>query len=122
MSHVVLYRWKLKTDRENDFVAAWARLTDVLREQCGAYGSRLHRCTDGTYLAYSYWPSRQAWELAQIHAPKSAARALMAAAIEERFPDSHMDVVDDRIDAPPFVPGGGIDAEADSASGAEDDS
>jgi heme-degrading monooxygenase HmoA len=105
VSHVVLYRWKLKTDREDDFVAAWARLTDVLKAESGSYGSRLHRCSDGTYLAYGYWPSRQAWETSQIQAPKSAARALMAAAIEERFPEQHMELIDDRVDAPPFTGG-----------------
>jgi len=104
VTHAVLYRWRLKTDREADFAAAWARMTEVLKSHCGAYGSRLHKCDDGTYLAYACWPSKKAWELAQVHAPKSAARALMAAAVEERLPETHMELVDDHLFAPPEPP------------------
>lgn len=97
MSHAVLYRWKLRPGKEADFAAAWARLTDVLCAECGAIGSRLHKADDGTFVSYSYWPSRKHWELAQVHAPKSAARALMAAAVDERFPEVHMELLDERF-------------------------
>ena len=93
MTHAVLYRWKLKPGKEDEFSAAWARMAEVLCAECGALGSRLHTAADGTHVAYSLWPSREAWQLAQIHAPKSAARALMAAAIEERFPETHLEAV-----------------------------
>jgi heme-degrading monooxygenase HmoA len=99
MSHVVLTRWKLKSGKEEDFVSAWARLTDLLIAECGAAGSRLHKGEDGTFVAYTEWPSRRAWEHAQLHAPKSPARALMAAAIEERFTEAHMVVLDERFEA-----------------------
>lgn len=97
MSHVVLHRFRLKSGQEDDFVSAWERLTDVLREECGALGSRMHKADDGTYVAYARWPSRAVWQNSQDNPPKSAARSLMAATIEERFPEQHFEIVSDRL-------------------------
>jgi heme-degrading monooxygenase HmoA len=93
MGHAVLYRWKLKSGKDEDFVAAWERHAQVLCTESGMIGSRLHKADDGTFVAYSYWPSRKAWEKAQVEPPKSAARALMAAAIDERLDDTHLELV-----------------------------
>jgi len=65
VSHAVLHRWKVRGGKEDDFAAAWARLTDVMIE-LGCYGARLHRGEDGGYIAYSWWPSKQTWEAAQL--------------------------------------------------------
>jgi len=97
MTHAVLYRWRIKPGCEDDFVAAWGRLTDVMREKCGALGSRLHRAEDGTLMAYARWPSKAVWSAAKENPPKSAARALMSAAIAERFPETHLDIVADLL-------------------------
>jgi quinol monooxygenase YgiN len=97
MTVAVIYRWKLKPGQEEDFVHAWGRLTDVLREERGGLGSRLHKAGDGSWIAYALWPDRAAYEHALENPPKSAARALMAAAIAERFPETVMEVVEDRV-------------------------
>ncbi|MGD2133418.1 MAG: antibiotic biosynthesis monooxygenase [Maricaulaceae bacterium] len=97
MTHVVLYRFDIKPDKEADFVAAWARLTDVIRQEHGTFGSRLHRSADGTYLAYARWPSREAFDLAEEKPVKSAARALMASTISHRYPPEHLEIVEDRL-------------------------
>jgi heme-degrading monooxygenase HmoA len=97
MSHAVIYRWKVRSGKEHDFASAWARLTDIQCAECGAIGSRLHKADDGSFIAYSFWPSRKHWDMAQLHGPRSAARALMAAAIEERFPEIHMELLDERF-------------------------
>lgn len=65
LGFAVLYRWRLKDGAENQFVEAWAAITRFLREERGALGSRLHRCDDGTYMAYAQWPSREAWSAMQ---------------------------------------------------------
>ena len=93
MGHAVLYRWKLKSGKDEDFVAAWKRHVEVLSAESDLIGSRLHKADDGTFVAYSYWPSRKAWEKAQAEPPKSAARALMAAAIDARLDDIHLDLI-----------------------------
>jgi hypothetical protein len=52
----VIYRWKLKRDHEEQFAWAWDRVTRAIHSKCGSYGSRLHRCGDGLWLAYALWP------------------------------------------------------------------
>jgi heme-degrading monooxygenase HmoA len=97
MSHAVLHRWKVRRGKEDDFAAAWARLTDLMIEQGGAYGARLHKGEDGSFIAYSWWPSKRHWDMAQLQ--RSPARALLAAAVEERLPDVHMALIDERYPA-----------------------
>lgn len=97
MSHAVLHRWKVRRGKEDDFAAAWARLTDVMIEQGGAYGARLHKGEDGIFIAYSWWPSKQHWDMAQLQ--KSVARSLLAATVEERLPEIHMALIDERYPA-----------------------
>lgn len=97
MTHAVLYRWRVKPGKDDDFAAAWARLTEVLRAECSALGSRLHKAEDGTYYAYARWPSKAAWAVAHEEPPKSAARAIMSGAIEERFPEVHLEIVEDLL-------------------------
>lgn len=52
----VIYRWRLKSGMEDQFVDGWERVTHAIRQTCGSYGSRLHRCDDGLWLAYARWP------------------------------------------------------------------
>jgi heme-degrading monooxygenase HmoA len=52
----VIYRWRLKAGQEERFAAAWERVTRAIHAQCGSYGSRLHRCQDGLWVAYALWP------------------------------------------------------------------
>jgi len=97
MTHAVLYRWRIKPGCEEDFAAAWGRLTEMMRAERHALGSRLHRADDGTFVAYARWPSKAAWSAAEAEPPKSAARALMAAAIAERFPETHLEIIADLL-------------------------
>ena len=41
---------------EAQFIDGWKRVTRAIYDTCGSYGSRLHRCEDGTWLAYARWP------------------------------------------------------------------
>lgn len=59
--HAIYFRWKVSPGREPDFEQAWRELTELIRDEHGGLGSRLHRCADGHYFAYAQWPSAQAW-------------------------------------------------------------
>jgi heme-degrading monooxygenase HmoA len=93
---VVLYRWKLRPGHEEQFIKAWARVSDLLLKERGSLGSRLHSGSDGLWYSYAQWPSAQAREEAFAKGPVDAeAAARMDAAILERFPaitlDTHAD-------------------------------
>ncbi|MGB0953493.1 MAG: antibiotic biosynthesis monooxygenase family protein [Planctomycetota bacterium] len=88
LGFAVLYRWRLKEGTEAQFSAAWADITRFLREQRGALGSRLHRCDDGTWMAYAQWPTREAWSAMQGSASGvPEASRVMKECILESFED-----------------------------------
>ena len=89
---VVIYRWRLKPGREDDFVAAWSRTTEVIREKCGSGGSALAGKADGTWAAIARWPDREAWK--NCHATDDAL-ITMRECIEQSFPYEELDVVAD---------------------------
>ena len=62
---IVLYRWQLEPEKEQLFMEGWSELVHRNVEQMGALGSRLHKGEDGLWYAYSEWPSRRHWEIAQ---------------------------------------------------------
>ena len=49
----VIYRWRLKSGMEGQFADGWDRVTRAIHQSRGSYGSRLHRCDDGMWLAYA---------------------------------------------------------------------
>ena len=59
--HAIYFKWKVASGRERDFEHAWRELTELLRDERGGLGSRLHRCADGHYFAYAQWPSELFW-------------------------------------------------------------
>lgn len=82
----VLYRWRLKPGREKSFVETWAKMTELIKEQCGGLGSRLHQLEDGTWAAYAQWPDRETWAAMQGRdSIDKIASAQMREAIEESF-------------------------------------
>lgn len=85
---VALYRWKLHEDREDQFIEAWSRISDLLLKERGSLGSRLHRGSDGLWYSYAQWPSAQARKDAFAREPVDPeASERMNAAIRERFPE-----------------------------------
>lgn len=96
----VLYRFRVRPERETAFKEGWCRMTEAIRAQRGGLGSRLHRSDEGWWVAYAKWPSRQAWEASRRSAtsPAPEAAELMAQGILERLPPlplaSEIDLLD----------------------------
>ena len=92
---VVIYRWRLKPGKEEQFRIAWSQVTQSLLLR-GSQGSRLHRSHDGLWYAYAQWPSATAREYAFAQpATDTGASNAMKDAIEEYFPEIVLDVVAD---------------------------
>ena len=93
---IVLYRWRLHPSMESSFVAAWSRITELLRTERGSLGSRLHKGNDGLWYSYAQWPSAKArGEAFALGSVDSSAGAAMEAAIAERFPEIALESVAD---------------------------
>jgi len=85
---VVLYRWRLHPGSEDSFVAAWSRVSELLRTQRGSLGSRLHCGSDGVWYSYAQWPSAEARaEAFAAGEVDTRAGAQMKNAIAESYPE-----------------------------------
>lgn len=95
----VIYRWKLQPGKEDQFQKAWAEATALIRTHRGGLGSRLHRCTDGTYLAYAQWPDQKTWERSSnVPLPQSSAMDQMKDAIVSSEAPVQMSLLMDLLD------------------------
>ena len=82
---IILYRWRIKAGKEQQFIEAWAKATSYFLENCASLGSRLHRGSDGCFYAYAQWKSEADRENAFTNSPDLDAGTKMMDAIEERF-------------------------------------
>jgi heme-degrading monooxygenase HmoA len=99
---VALYRWKIHAGREEEFIEAWSRTSDLLLKERGSLGSRLHRGSDGLWYSYAQWPSAQARKDAFALGPVDAAAGeRMNAAIQERFPEVVLEACADFLQVAP---------------------
>jgi Antibiotic biosynthesis monooxygenase len=74
---VVVYRWIVDAGHENAFEQAWSSMTDIIRDRYGGLGSRLHRTTDGRFVAYAQWPDKETLAACDRRIPDADERALI---------------------------------------------
>lgn len=96
---VVLYRWRVKQNFEQQFVENWSSISSHLREKYDSLGSRLHRGSDGVWYSYAQWKSAEQREQAfASEADKyNEASEKMKEAIEESFPEILLETVSDYL-------------------------
>jgi heme-degrading monooxygenase HmoA len=82
---VILYRWRIKPEKETQFIEAWSEITAYYRENFASLGSRLHRGNDGIFYAYARWNSAEDREKAFNNSPK----------FEESFPEVCLEIIED---------------------------
>lgn len=93
---VVIYRWRLHPEHEQDFVENWHRIT-LGGLAGGSGGSSLFRNAQGVWVAIARWPSREARDRffgtagGDDAAVEMSARARLA--VIERLPDEELDTV-----------------------------
>lgn len=94
---IFLYRWRIKPEKEAQFIEAWAEITAYYRENFDSMGSRLHRGDDGIFYAYAQWKSAEHRDNAFQNSPKSAAGMIMREAIEASFPEVRLEILSDYL-------------------------
>lgn len=58
----VIYRFTIKENFGETFVAEWNEGTKEVIKNHGSLGARLHMQEDGSYIAYAQWPSKEKWQ------------------------------------------------------------
>ncbi|MGB3457054.1 MAG: hypothetical protein WBG08_08965 [Litorimonas sp.] len=70
--YCIVYRFRLSDPTpatETRFIKTWGAITDYLKRECDALGSRLHQDADGVFFAYAQWPSQTVFEASAAHEP-----------------------------------------------------
>lgn len=91
---VVIYRWRLHPEREQDFVANWRRIT-LGGLAGGSGGSSLFRNAQGVWVAIARWASRETRDdfFGKLDGSdaESEMGKLARLAVIERLPDEELD-------------------------------
>ncbi|MBA3786790.1 MAG: antibiotic biosynthesis monooxygenase [Acidobacteria bacterium] len=99
---VVLYRWRIRPNLEQQFVENWSARTAYLREKYDSLGSRLHRGSDGIWYGYAQWKSAEQRE--QVFNAESntvsETSQKMREAIEESLPEIQLEITSDYLISP----------------------
>ncbi len=99
---VVLYRWRIRPNLEQQFVENWSARTAYLREKYDSLGSRLHRGNDWIRYSYAQWKSAEQREQAFAAESNTGSETSqkMREAIEENFPEIQLEVISDYLMLP----------------------
>ena len=101
-----VYRFEVRKDMEGQFTLAWRKLTELIYRHKGSLGSRLHRGSDGVFVAYAQWPTRKLWESpGGLPVEADAVREQMKAACLSIEALHELDVVDDLLRGEPWEDG-----------------
>lgn len=82
--YAVIYRWQVVAGLEAQFEAGWRRGTQAIAAEFGGWGSRLHKQSEGVYIAYAQWPDEETWKRAmetRMHHSDDEARKMYRDAI-----------------------------------------
>ena len=99
----VIYRSKVKNDKEKLFLKKWKVIADYFIKHRGALGSSLHKTDDGLWIAYSRWPTRAArdasWGDKKEVLPEEITHAVecLKTCQEEQYPEICMEVIEDLL-------------------------
>lgn len=95
---IAIYRCQVKSGYEEQFIQNWHKLTQLIYQNQGGLGSRLHQNyhQKNEYIAYAQWPSRELWEQAnQQPLDWSEARKLMRESCSHLETIYQLEVIDD---------------------------
>lgn len=79
------------------FLENWQTITQHYIDNCGSFGSRLHRGSDGIHYGYAQWPDPETKERAVLDVRMELARLHMKDAVTETFPEIHLSPLADHL-------------------------
>jgi heme-degrading monooxygenase HmoA len=92
----ILYSWRIKPNKEQQFIESWSQVTEFLRDKRGSLGSRLHRGNNGLFYGYAQWKSDEERQNAFQHSTEiSDSIEKMRDSIEESFAEIMLEPIAD---------------------------
>jgi hypothetical protein len=98
--YAVIYRWRIRPEKEEQFIQDWSRVTLFYVKSHGALGARLHRGPDDIWYAYAQWPDLETRNRAFAEAGEPESHAHINDAIIETFPEIVLSPVADFLILP----------------------
>ena len=99
------YHWVINPNVINPFKEIWHRVTLELRSQYNVQGSRLHLASDGHWVAYAVWPSREMRDHAFAHSVVTPEeKVVMQSALMDKQIEVPMTVLEDYLSEIQSIP------------------
>lgn len=101
---IVLYSFHVKEGQQVPFIEAWEKLTKLIYQFEGSYGSRLHKVNSELYIGYVQWPDRKTWSNSGKQLPENtdSIRTLLRDSCTEITTEYEMTIVKDLLQTDPF--------------------
>ena len=95
----VIYRSFVFPHKEDAYQKAWKTIASYFMKEKGALGSTLHKAEDGSWVAYSRWPSKalrdSSWSKDACHPPEiQKAVDELISCLDDVLPEICMDIVE----------------------------
>jgi len=68
----VILKFKVKPNKTKVFIENWKLLTEFIYEHQNSLGSRLHKESDSSFIAYAQWPNLETLHNSESKLPKEA--------------------------------------------------
>jgi heme-degrading monooxygenase HmoA len=96
---IAVYEFEVVEGKEREFRKYWLETTGGIYEECGSFGSRLHKSnTTNVYVGYAQWPSKEVWRKGEIRKEDHLlARAKMNECLVSSTTVYEMEVTDDYL-------------------------
>ena len=59
---VIIYSFKIYPNKKQEFIKSWTNLTEYIYQKYGSKGSKLHKESEDSFIAYAQWPSKEILE------------------------------------------------------------
>ncbi|MHC9510498.1 hypothetical protein [Kangiella sp. M94] len=58
----IVLEFKVVEGKDEEFIRAWTKCTEVIYQNFQSLGSRLHRSETGSFIAYAQWPDQATYD------------------------------------------------------------
>lgn len=100
--YTVLYQWNVHHEKHDDFISGWEAVTDHYIANHASLGSKLHKISETSFMAFAQWPSKEARDIAfnLNDAPQSAVDKMQDSIVKTHTPVETSIISDKLVNLP----------------------
>ncbi|WP_139958840.1 antibiotic biosynthesis monooxygenase family protein [Flavicella sediminum] len=96
---VVIYSFKIKPGQNDRFLKCWSKLTRMIYQYENSLGSRIHKQSENTFIAYAQWPNSDTFHNSGNNLPEESIELrnkMRAACLEFKIIDK-LELIEDQL-------------------------